>query len=188
MLAEMLEIIVGILYQSFLLFSRMAPYLLLGMAMTGVLHIAIPIRFVSKYLGGNGPKSANGSFSFFSMIGNEVHWGTVLHSGQISPIEIISFVILLPLVVGHVVKRYIPLGALKGGSEMATERVKVPDMNCQHCVRMITNAISSIPGVRSVKANPDTKLVYLDLDESADRKSILLAISNVGFHPEPFGE
>lgn len=49
----MVDAIYNIAEQSFLLFALMAPYLLLGMVAAGVLHVVLPVDFVSKRLGKN---------------------------------------------------------------------------------------------------------------------------------------
>jgi len=61
---------------------------------------------------------------------------------------------------------------------------KVPDMNCQHCARTISSAVSGLPGIRGVDANPDSKLLTLDADDGIDKDVIRKAIEEAGFHPE----
>jgi uncharacterized protein len=62
--------------------------------------------------------------------------------------------------------------------------LRVPDMNCQHCVGSVTKAIVDLPGVRDINADPGTKLVTLDLGQDADTDGLLQAIEEAGFHPE----
>lgn len=50
----MMTHLVGIATESFLLFARMAPYLLLGIAVAGALHILMPVGLVARSLGGRG--------------------------------------------------------------------------------------------------------------------------------------
>jgi len=61
--------------------------------------------------------------------------------------------------------------------------LKVPDMTCQHCVATIKGAVEGLPGVRSVSANPGTKLVSLDLASAGNSTAVLQAIEQAGFHP-----
>lgn len=49
----MIDIIIGILGESYLLFVRMAPYLLFGFFFAGILHIFINTETIARYLGGN---------------------------------------------------------------------------------------------------------------------------------------
>jgi len=52
------EFVTGIAVESFLLLSRMAPYLILGLAAAGLLHVLLPLGAVSRYLGKRGTASA----------------------------------------------------------------------------------------------------------------------------------
>ena len=45
------ELFISIFVESFQLFSLMAPYLLLGMVVAGIMHVLLPVDFVSKRLG-----------------------------------------------------------------------------------------------------------------------------------------
>ncbi len=54
----MMSVVIGIAYESFSLFAEMAPYLLLGIAVAGVLHIVLPTGLVARALGGRGPGPA----------------------------------------------------------------------------------------------------------------------------------
>lgn len=53
---------------------------------------------------------------------------------------------------------------------------QVPDVSCEHCVRAISNEVSSIDGVTRVDVNLESKTVRVtassDVDESAVRASI----------------
>ena len=49
---------------------------------------------------------------------------------------------------------------------MATTVLNVPDISCEHCERAITNALTPIPGVRSVNVDIPGKQVHVDYDES----------------------
>lgn len=50
----MFEIPTGIAAESFILLARMAPYLLLGIVVAGVLHLVLPVGLVARHLGGGG--------------------------------------------------------------------------------------------------------------------------------------
>ena len=50
---------------------------------------------------------------------------------------------------------------------MATTVLNVPDISCEHCERAITNALSPVEGVRSVKVDIPAKQVHVDYDDSS---------------------
>ncbi|MBW1806556.1 MAG: permease [Deltaproteobacteria bacterium] len=62
--------------------------------------------------------------------------------------------------------------------------LRVDDMTCQHCAATITKAVTDLPGVGSINTDPATKLVWLDLDDSADEDLVVQAIVDAGFHPK----
>ena len=49
---------------------------------------------------------------------------------------------------------------------MAQTTLTVPDISCEHCEHTITEALSPVQGVRSVKVDIPAKLVLLDYDEA----------------------
>jgi copper chaperone len=49
---------------------------------------------------------------------------------------------------------------------MATTVLNVPDISCEHCERTITNALTPVDGVRTVKVDIPTKQVRVEYDES----------------------
>jgi copper chaperone len=61
---------------------------------------------------------------------------------------------------------------------MARATLNVPDIECEHCEHAITEALTPVAGVRSIKVDIDGKQVQLDYDESAlnlDRVQQILA-------------
>ena len=50
---------------------------------------------------------------------------------------------------------------------MAKKTLTVPDISCEHCETAITEALTPLPGVRSVKVDIPAHLVELDFDELA---------------------
>ena len=50
---------------------------------------------------------------------------------------------------------------------MATTVLNVPDISCEHCERAITNALSTVDGVRSVKVDIPARQVHVDYDDSS---------------------
>jgi copper chaperone len=45
--------------------------------------------------------------------------------------------------------------------------LKAPDISCGHCVAAIKRAVGAIPGVASVDASADTKVVRVSYDPDA---------------------
>jgi copper chaperone CopZ len=60
-------------------------------------------------------------------------------------------------------------------------------MTCQHCARTITDAVSGLPGVDGVDADPSSKTVAFVLANSADTRALVRAISDAGFNPRSEG-
>jgi copper chaperone len=60
---------------------------------------------------------------------------------------------------------------------MATTVLNVPDISCEHCERTITNALTPVEGIRSVRVDIPEKKVRVDYDEgqvSVDRMKEVL--------------
>ena len=49
---------------------------------------------------------------------------------------------------------------------MASTVLNVPDISCEHCERTITNALTPVNGVRSVKVDIPGRQVQVDYDEA----------------------
>ncbi len=50
---------------------------------------------------------------------------------------------------------------------MAKVTLNVPDISCEHCERTITNALTPVEGVRSVRVDIPSKRVEVDFDDAA---------------------
>lgn len=50
---------------------------------------------------------------------------------------------------------------------MTQTTLSVPDISCEHCERTITETLSPVEGVRSVKVDIPAKAVTVDYDETA---------------------
>ena len=50
---------------------------------------------------------------------------------------------------------------------MAQTTLSVPDISCEHCERTITEALTPLDGVRTVKVDIPAKQVNVDYDESS---------------------
>jgi len=59
-----------------------------------------------------------------------------------------------------------------------TTSYSVPDMSCDHCVNAITEEVSSVDGVTTVKVDLDSKTVGVT---GGDSLAIVAAIEQAGF-------
>ena len=58
---------------------------------------------------------------------------------------------------------------------------KVEDMTCGGCAASIKRAVSRVPGVSSVEANPSSKDVVVDAAADVNRETIVAAIQAAGY-------
>ena len=58
---------------------------------------------------------------------------------------------------------------------------KVEDMTCGGCAASIQQAVSRVPGVSSVEANPSNKDVVVDASADVSREAIVAAINAAGY-------
>ena len=66
---------------------------------------------------------------------------------------------------------------------MASETsLKVPAIHCDGCVATVTRALEALPSVRIAEADPESKLVRVQFDESAvSVEQIRDALHEIGF-------
>lgn len=64
---------------------------------------------------------------------------------------------------------------------MTTERFRVPDVSCQHCVNAITSEVSALPGVQRVQVALDDKTVIVEHGEQVSIDQIIAAINEAGY-------
>jgi copper ion binding protein len=64
---------------------------------------------------------------------------------------------------------------------MTTERFRVPDVSCQHCVNAITSEVSTLPGVQRVQVALDDKTVTVEHAEQVSTDQIVAAINEAGY-------
>jgi uncharacterized membrane protein YraQ (UPF0718 family)/copper chaperone CopZ len=60
--------------------------------------------------------------------------------------------------------------------------IKVPDMTCQHCKMTITDALTEMPGIRSVSIDLNTREV--SVEAALDRQAIVDRIRQKGYKPQ----
>jgi len=58
---------------------------------------------------------------------------------------------------------------------------KVEDMTCGGCAASIKRAVSHVPGVSAVEANPSTKDVVVEASADVSRQKIVAAIEAAGY-------
>ena len=58
---------------------------------------------------------------------------------------------------------------------------KVEDMTCGGCAASIKQAVSRVPGVSSVDANPSSKDVVVNASANVSRETIVAAINGAGY-------
>ena len=67
--------------------------------------------------------------------------------------------------------------------EMLT--MKVPDISCEHCVATVKKTVGQFPGVQSVEADAETKIIKLTYDPTqADLPKIEDALAEEGYPVE----
>ena len=65
---------------------------------------------------------------------------------------------------------------------MTHKNIQVEGMTCGHCVETVTQAVSSLDGIRQVSVDLDKKQVSVDFDESRiNSEAISSKITEVGF-------
>lgn len=66
---------------------------------------------------------------------------------------------------------------------MNSKTVRVPNIGCDGCVRTIQNEVAEIPGVTSVKADVNTKLVTVNWDDAATWQTIQAKLEEIDYPP-----
>jgi copper chaperone CopZ len=60
--------------------------------------------------------------------------------------------------------------------------LSAPDISCGHCVSTVKETVNSLPGVESVSASDETKLVDITFDSTkVDVSRISAALSDAGY-------
>ncbi|MBI1877038.1 MAG: heavy-metal-associated domain-containing protein [Chloroflexi bacterium] len=67
---------------------------------------------------------------------------------------------------------------------MTTLTVKAPNISCGHCVHTIQNEVGELPGVKSVQAQEDTKLVTISFEPPATQGQIEKLMTEIGYPVE----
>ena len=68
---------------------------------------------------------------------------------------------------------------------MVTAQLTAPDISCEHCVVTVKKTVSQFPGVQSVEANAETKIITLSYDPAqVDLAKIEEALDEEGYPVE----
>ncbi len=68
---------------------------------------------------------------------------------------------------------------------MTTLTVKAPNISCGHCVHTIQNEVGELAGVKSVKAQEDSKIVTVTFEAPATTEQIEALMAEIGYPGEP---
>jgi len=64
---------------------------------------------------------------------------------------------------------------------MTTEQFRVPGVACQHCVRAITDEVSTMEGVQRVLVSIDDKTVTVEHTDQVSSDAVIAAINEAGY-------
>ncbi len=67
---------------------------------------------------------------------------------------------------------------------MNTLTLKAPAISCGHCVHTIQNEVGELPGVKSVVADQETKVVKIAYDDPATKEQIESLMAEIGYPVE----
>ncbi len=65
---------------------------------------------------------------------------------------------------------------------MVTTQLTAPDISCEHCVATVKKTAGQFPGVQSVEADADTKIITLTYDPAqVDLAKVEAALEEEGY-------
>jgi len=64
---------------------------------------------------------------------------------------------------------------------MTTLTLHVPNISCAHCVHTIKTEVGELPGVKTVEANEQTKVVTIAFEPPADRAGIEALLAEMDY-------
>jgi copper ion binding protein len=64
---------------------------------------------------------------------------------------------------------------------MVSVKYYVPNISCGHCVHTIQTEVSELPGVKSVKADAESKAVEIDFDAPATEEKIKQLLKEINY-------
>ncbi len=66
---------------------------------------------------------------------------------------------------------------------MESKTFLVPNIGCEGCTNTIRNELKGVPGIASVEASPDTKMVTVTWGEPATWKKIVDVLEEIDYAP-----
>jgi copper chaperone len=77
-----------------------------------------------------------------------------------------------------------PLGVTSGQYLEVTvteKQYKVPEISCEHCVRAITNELTSVSGIEVINIDIPTKVVTIRHTDEVSDEQIVATIAEAGY-------
>lgn len=66
---------------------------------------------------------------------------------------------------------------------MSTVTYSVPNISCKHCVHTIQSELSELAGVKTVKADVDTKKVEVTFETPATAEGLVKLLTEINYPP-----
>ena len=66
---------------------------------------------------------------------------------------------------------------------MNNKTINIPGMSCEHCVRTIENELGELTGVHSVKADLETKSIFIEWENSLHWDNIVELLHEIKYPP-----
>ena len=60
-------------------------------------------------------------------------------------------------------------------------RIKIEGMSCQHCVKAVTQALNSLPGVSGVRVSLEDREAVFESTEEVDMELVRKAVEDAGY-------
>ncbi len=60
-------------------------------------------------------------------------------------------------------------------------RIKIEGMSCQHCVKSVTQALNSLPGVSGVRVSLEDREAVFESTEEVDMELVRKAVEDAGY-------
>ena len=64
---------------------------------------------------------------------------------------------------------------------MTTLTLHIPNISCAHCVHTIKTEVGELPGVKTVEANEQTKVVTIAFEPPANRAGIEALLAEIDY-------
>jgi copper chaperone len=66
---------------------------------------------------------------------------------------------------------------------MKTVTYQIPNISCKHCVHTIQTEVGELDGVKSVVANPETKMTVISFDSPVTETQIIETLKAINYPP-----